>query len=63
MRLLGRGQSLHFYSWPDVEAGIRKANASEPDNFKIGVKHILIWAMQESCADVRSRLCFLAIQS
>ncbi|KAG8928196.1 hypothetical protein FRC02_007250 [Tulasnella sp. 418] len=55
MRMLGHGHSVTFFAPAEVDRGIR-AVAKLGNNEAIHTRHVLLWAMFESCLEVVQRI-------
>lgn len=61
LRQLAQGQSLHFFAHPEVDADIRKLTHLA-DTSALDTKHIILWSMMITCADIAHHAPRWAVQ-
>ena len=61
MRRLGSGHSIAFFAPPEVEGRIRQV-ASKKTSSQISAEDVLLWAISETCAELKGRALQWAYQ-
>ncbi|EIW79093.1 hypothetical protein CONPUDRAFT_107198 [Coniophora puteana RWD-64-598 SS2] len=61
MRRLGSGHSIAFFAPPEVETRIRHISSKKATS-KISVEDVLLWAISETCAEIKARALQWAFQ-